>query len=60
MADGGDFYSRDRPREPDPQLAEDRPRGGGPEDPHRRGNWPVWAIILAVVLVFVVLTVIFG
>ncbi|CAL9577222.1 hypothetical protein ACFUIW_08525 [Streptomyces sp. NPDC057245] len=58
MADGGDFYRRDRPD--DSPLEEDRPRGGGPEDPHRRGNWPVWGIVLAVIVVFVVLTVIFG
>jgi hypothetical protein len=60
MADGGDFYSRDRPQDPDPQLKEDRPRGGGPEDPGGRGNWPVWAILLAFIVLFVVLVVIFG
>ncbi|AXL90665.1 hypothetical protein C4J65_22005 [Streptomyces sp. CB09001] len=60
MADGDDFYTRDRPRDPDPQLKEDRPRGGGPEDPDGRGTWPVWAIVLVILLGFVVLTVLFG
>lgn len=55
---GGEFYSHDRPD--NPRLDEDRPRGGGPEDPHTRGNWPVWMVVLAILLVFVILTVIFG
>ncbi|TQL20490.1 hypothetical protein [Streptomyces sp. SLBN-134] len=59
MADGDDdFYSRDRPE--NPYLEEDRPRGGGPDDPGGRGNWPVWVIILAVILLFVIITVLLG
>ncbi|MEZ7006804.1 hypothetical protein [Streptomyces sp. AD55] len=58
MADGGDFYSRDRPE--NPSLEEDRPRGGGPEDPHQRGNWPVWAIVIGILVLFVMFTVMFG
>ncbi|MDT0400651.1 MULTISPECIES: hypothetical protein [Streptomyces] len=58
MADGDDFYSRDRPEHP--YLEEDRPRGGGPEDPDSRGTWPVWVIVLAVLLAFVLFTVLLG
>ncbi|MBD0843124.1 hypothetical protein [Streptomyces sp. TRM68416] len=54
----GDFYSRDRPS--DPSLPEDRPRGGGPEDPKGRGTWPVWALVLGILLLFVILTVLLG
>ncbi|MFI2644529.1 hypothetical protein [Streptomyces sp. NPDC018610] len=58
MAGDGDFYKHDRPD--DPGLAEDRPRGGGPEDPQGRGNWPVWGVVLAILVLFVVFVVIFG
>lgn len=61
MADGAggdDFYRRDRPD--DSPLEEDRPRGGGPEDPRQRGTRPVWLIVLAILVAVVVLTVIFG
>ncbi|MFH9178363.1 hypothetical protein [Streptomyces albogriseolus] len=58
MADGDDFYSRDRPE--DPSLEEDRPRGGGPEDPQGSGTWPVWLIVLAVLALFVIITVLLG
>ncbi|MEU6353863.1 hypothetical protein ABZ896_31795 [Streptomyces sp. NPDC047072] len=57
MADG-DFYSRDRP--PDPDLREDRPRGGGPDDPRGRGTWPVWVLVLGILALFVILTVLLG
>jgi hypothetical protein len=53
-----DFYSRDRPDRT--HLPEDRPRGGGPEEPHRRGNWPTWAIVLGILALFVILTVLVG
>ena len=56
--DDREFYSRDRPE--NPRLDEDRPRGGGPEEPHRRGNWPVWAIVLGIVAVVVIVTVLLG
>ncbi|MFD0368328.1 hypothetical protein [Streptomyces sp. NPDC059071] len=58
MADDRDFSSRDRPD--NPRLAEDRPRGGGPEEPGRRGNWPIWAIVLGIVAVVVIVTVLLG
>lgn len=58
MAGDGDFYRHDRPETPD--LAEDRPRGGGPEEPQGRGNWPVWMIVLAILVVFILFVVIFG
>ncbi|MEU0334716.1 hypothetical protein [Streptomyces sp. NPDC006193] len=51
MADGGDFYSSDRPD--NPRLAEDRPRGGGPEDrPHtgHRHVWVWWVLVAALIL----------
>ncbi|CAL9630104.1 hypothetical protein [Streptomyces griseomycini] len=56
MADD-DFYTRDRPDHP--ELPEDRPRGGGPEDaPARSGSRrgkPVWAVIALVALVIILL-----
>jgi hypothetical protein len=58
MAGGGDFYSRDRPDKA--RIPEDRPRGGGPEDPRRRGTWPVWAWVLGILVLFVILTVLVG
>ncbi|GGL76692.1 hypothetical protein GCM10010129_20590 [Streptomyces fumigatiscleroticus] len=54
----GDFYHHDRPAHP--RLAEDRPRGGGPDEPHRRGNWATWAVVLAIIVLFVILTVALG
>jgi hypothetical protein len=52
MAGGGDFYDRDRPE--NPQLAEDRPRGGGPEDrPRSGGRLLVPMLIVAAVLVLI-------
>lgn len=54
----GDFSSRDRPE--DSRLPEDRPRGGGPEDPRQRGTWPVWVVVVLLLLVFVVLTILLG
>lgn len=44
-----DFYSRDRPDDSD--LPEDRPRGGGPENP-RKGHRAI--LILAAVLIIVI------
>ncbi|MFE9169531.1 hypothetical protein [Streptomyces kebangsaanensis] len=58
MAGDEDFYARDRPEIP--ELAEDRPRGGGPEEPGGRGNWPVWFVVLLILVLFVVLTVLLG
>ncbi|MEU6283946.1 hypothetical protein [Streptomyces sp. NPDC047028] len=58
MAEGGDFYSHDRPDSP--RLEEDRPRGGGPEEPRARGSKHIWLMILAVLVLLVILTVIFG
>ncbi|MGW3353890.1 hypothetical protein ACWDFL_00535 [Streptomyces bungoensis] len=52
MAGGGDFYSSDRPE--NPRLAEDRPRGGGPEDRPQTGHrhtWIWWLVIAAVILI---------
>ncbi|MEV6839366.1 hypothetical protein AB0N17_33480 [Streptomyces sp. NPDC051133] len=53
MADGGDFYSKDRPE--NPRLAEDRPRGGGPEDRSTRTGpmhiWLWWVLLAVVILV---------
>ncbi|MEW2625515.1 hypothetical protein [Streptomyces sp. NPDC048106] len=53
MAGGDDFYSKDRPE--NPQLAEDRPRGGGPEDHDTatgpRSLWLWWLVLAAVILV---------
>ncbi|MFF8714588.1 hypothetical protein ACF07T_24575 [Streptomyces sp. NPDC015184] len=45
-----EFYRRDRPE--NAELPEDRPRGGGPEDPSRghRSPW-VWIIVLVVAIV---------
>ncbi|MEU1011032.1 MULTISPECIES: hypothetical protein [unclassified Streptomyces] len=50
MANGGDFYSSDRPE--NPELEEDRPRGGGPEDRPRTGHRHVWVwwVVLAIVI----------
>ncbi|MFS4096983.1 hypothetical protein [Streptomyces sp. AF1A] len=51
MAGGDEFYSSDRPEHP--QMAEDRPRGGGPED-REAGVGPgrvwLWWIVMAVVI----------
>ncbi|ROQ32326.1 hypothetical protein EDD98_1307 [Streptomyces sp. PanSC19] len=58
MADDRDFYSRDRPE--NPRLAEDRPRGGGPEEPRRRGNKVIWAVVLGIVAVVVIVTILLG
>ncbi|MEU6809272.1 hypothetical protein ABZ920_09725 [Streptomyces sp. NPDC046831] len=58
MAGDGNFYRRDRPKHPD--LAEDRPRGGGHDEPGSRGVWPVWAVVLGVLALFVIITVLFG
>ncbi|WP_198668509.1 hypothetical protein [Streptomyces triticisoli] len=58
MSEDEDFYTRDRPDNPD--LAEDRPRGGGPEEPGSRGNWPVWLVVLLILALFVIFTVTFG
>ncbi|MER6524031.1 hypothetical protein [Streptomyces sp. NPDC001508] len=51
MAGGDDFYSRDRPD--NPELAEDRPRGGGPEDRPHSGHhvWIWWLVVAAVILI---------
>lgn len=57
MAGDEDFYARDRPDNPD--LAEDRPRGGGPEEPHTRRNWMVWVIALVILVVVLSFTIIF-
>ncbi|WP_225631373.1 hypothetical protein [Streptomyces solaniscabiei] len=49
-----DFYAHDRPK--NPQLPEDRPRGGGPEDPsprtgsRRKSIWLIVGIIVLVVI----------
>ncbi len=52
--DDRDFYSRDRPD--DPGLEEDRPRGGGPDEPGQHGNGIIWGVVIAVIVVlFVVL-----
>ncbi|MFF9406755.1 hypothetical protein ACF1B0_14720 [Streptomyces anandii] len=58
MAGDGEFYTRDRPDQTD--LTEDRPRGGGPEEPHSRGTWPVWLIVLLAVVLFVIVVVLLG
>jgi hypothetical protein len=48
-----EFYARDRP--PNPELPEDRPRGGGRREPlQHRGAWTVAAAIITVFLVIVV------
>lgn len=53
MADP-EFYRRDRPE--DASLPEDRPRGGGPEDPSPRHRTPwVWVTLIVVVLAAVIL-----
>jgi hypothetical protein len=57
MSGNEDFYTRDRPDNPD--LAEDRPRGGGPEEPHSRSNWPVWIIAVVILVVVLSFTIIF-
>ncbi|MFI9807905.1 hypothetical protein ACIHEJ_26660 [Streptomyces sp. NPDC052301] len=52
MADGGDFYSGDRPENPKP--AQDRTRGGGPESRPRTGHrhvWIWWVVFAVVILV---------
>ncbi|MFJ8787777.1 hypothetical protein [Streptomyces sp. NPDC102462] len=51
MADGDDFYSRDRPDEP--ELEEDRPRGGGPDGRPQGGHhlWIWWLVAAAVILI---------
>ncbi|GGZ94175.1 hypothetical protein ACFOOM_29275 [Streptomyces echinoruber] len=57
MADG-DFYSRDRPDQTD--LPEDRPRGAGPESGSRRGFHALWTVVLALIVLFVVMALLFG
>ncbi|WP_369225047.1 hypothetical protein AB5J52_29920 [Streptomyces sp. R39] len=57
MAQGDDFYGRDRPESP--SLAEDRPRGGGPEDRPATGHRHVWIWWLVAAVVILVLLVIF-
>ncbi|WP_251091420.1 hypothetical protein [Streptomyces sp. Caat 7-52] len=52
MAGGDDFYSRDRPDEP--RLAEDRPRGHGPEQRPATGHrhvWIWWLVLAAIILI---------
>lgn len=52
MAQGDEFYHRDRPENPRP--AEDRPRGGGPEEVrHGGGRKVVITFVLLAVLVLV-------
>jgi len=58
MAGDGDFYKHDRPENPD--LAEDHPRGGGPDEPQGGGNWPVWWIVLGILVLFVIFVVVLG
>ncbi|WP_329203190.1 hypothetical protein [Streptomyces sp. NBC_01435] len=51
-----EFYRRDRPD--DASLPEDRPRGGGPEDPSRRRRSPwVWVIVIVIILLAVAIVV---
>ncbi|MFF4083578.1 hypothetical protein ACIO87_09170 [Streptomyces sp. NPDC087218] len=51
-----DFYRRDRPE--NPELPEDRPRGGGPEDPSRRHRSPwIWIIVLVIIVLVVAIVV---
>ncbi|GGW17541.1 hypothetical protein [Streptomyces capoamus] len=57
MADGGDFYSGDRPE--NPKLEEDRPRGGGPEDRPQTGHRHVWVWWLVVAIVILILFFLF-
>ncbi len=55
---GDDFCTHARPA--DPKLAEDRPRGGGPEDVRagrRRGDKPLWMVIGLIIIVAVLLVV---
>jgi hypothetical protein len=53
MAGGDDFYSSDRPE--NPEMAEDRPRGGGPEDRGTRTGarhvWLWWVLLAVVILI---------
>ncbi|MFF8691170.1 hypothetical protein ACF08W_03085 [Streptomyces sp. NPDC015144] len=51
-----EFYRRDRPK--NASLPEDRPRGGGPEDPSPRHRTPwVWIIVLVIIIVAVAVVV---
>jgi hypothetical protein len=52
--DDDDFYSRDRPA--DAKMPEDRPRGGGTEDPEGGFRF-LWVVILVVFLIVAFLTV---
>ncbi|MFJ6751801.1 hypothetical protein ACIQNI_27000 [Streptomyces sp. NPDC091266] len=55
MTDNGnddDFYSRDRPA--DATMPEDRPRGGGTEDPEGGFRF-LWVVILIVFLIVAIL-----
>ncbi|MFF8952588.1 hypothetical protein ACF09I_27825 [Streptomyces sp. NPDC014940] len=49
MAGGDDFYSRDRPE--NPQMPEDRPRGGGPAGGTAPVRVCVWWVVAAVIIV---------
>lgn len=52
MVSDDDFYSRDRPE--NPQLPEDRPRGGGPKGPPPVHS-TAWKVMAAIISVFVII-----
>ncbi|MGW3508648.1 hypothetical protein [Streptomyces sp. NPDC000994] len=56
MAGDDDFYTRDRPENPD--LEEDRPRGGGGEPASPGALRSFWIFYIAVAAVIVILFVI--
>ncbi|WP_326610184.1 hypothetical protein OIE62_30635 [Streptomyces scopuliridis] len=54
MASDADFYAHGRPE--NPQLPEDRPRGGGPKGPPpvHSTAWKVMAIAIAIIVLILV------
>ncbi|MFD4607531.1 hypothetical protein [Streptomyces sp. NPDC058451] len=53
--DDDDFYTRDRPENPD--LEEDRPRGGGGEPAGKGALGSFWILYIVVAVVIVIMFV---